>query len=337
MPVGCGRHTARVVDRNGALVAQADVLTSVEWTRLLDDTSTASVVIQPERDCCEALSRVRSWRHDLQIFRDGQGVWEGPIVTPTWRLGAVEIQAVDVLGWLDRRVPHDDMVFPDTDLVHVAAALIRDGFAPHDPGHLVQILDESGIRGLRRYERDVGQTGDHLRALAETGLDYTAVGRRILLMGEDHCERVGTLTDADFPAGLEVSEDGASLATRWVLHGAEEGDIKGEAGGIDPYYGLLERVSEETSVLDNGSAAAGARSRLRGAFPAPTFIDTSSETTLSPDASVDVPSLVPGYCVDVTTTTTCRTIAQSLKVYGVKVTESGQGESVRVQLVPAGV
>jgi hypothetical protein len=325
------------VDRNGALIAEADVLLNVEWNRVLDDTSTASVLIQPEGNCCEGLARVRSWRHNLQIFRDGRGVWEGPIVVPTWKTSGVELQAVDVLGWLDRRVPHEDLYFPDTDLVQIAHALIRDGFAPDDPGHEVQIIESSGIRGERRYELDVGQTGDHLRALAETGLDYTAVGRRILLMGEDHCARVGSLTDADFPSGLEIAEDGASLATRWVLHGQEENNIKGVAGGIDSYYGLLERVTEETSVLDNNSAAAGARSRLRGAFPAPVFVDTSNETTLSPDAAVDVPSLVPGYCVDVTTTTTCRNIRQSLKIFGVKVTEDEQGESVRVQLVPSGV
>ncbi|MGV2914535.1 hypothetical protein [Streptomyces alfalfae] len=337
MPAGCGTHQARVVDRNGALIAEADVLLSVEWTRILDDTSTATVLIRPEGDCCEGLARVRSWRHQLQIFRDGHGVWEGPIVSPTWQVDSVELRAVDVLGWLDRRVPHEDMLFPDTDLTQIAHALIRDGFAPDDPGHEVAILSETRIRGRREYQQDVGQTGDHIRALAETGLDYTAVGRRILLMGEDHCDRVGTLTDADFPSGLEISEDGASLATRWILHGNEAGDIKGEAGGIDPYYGLLERVTEETSVRDNNSAAAGARSRLRGSFPAPVFIDTSNETTLSPEAAVDVPSLVPGYCLDVMTTSTCRNISQVLKIYGLKVTENQQGESVRVQLVPSGV
>lgn len=337
MPVGCGTHQARVVDRDGALVAEADVLTFVEWTRVLDDVSAARITVAPEGDCCERLARVRSWRHNLQIFRDRRPVWEGPIVTPTWRLGEVELHAVDVLGWLLRRVPHEDMVFPDTDLEQIAAALIRDGFAPDDPGHEVQVIAPTRIRGERRYYEDEGQTFDHLKALAETGLDYTAVGRKILLMGEDHCERVGTLTDADFPAGLEVAEDGTNLATRVILHGQEEGGVKGVAGGRDSYYGLLERVYEETSVLDNGSAAAGARSRLRGSYPAPVFIDSSQETTLSPDAAVDVPSLVPGYCVDVMTTRTCRNIQQRLKLSGVKVTENERGESVRVQLVPSGV
>ncbi|MEU9576323.1 hypothetical protein [Streptomyces chilikensis] len=334
---GCATHTARIVDRSGAVVTDAITLLSVEWTRVLDDSSAAKVVIQPDGDCCERLGQVRSWRHDLHIFRDGRPVWEGPILLPVWKTGSVEITAVDVIGWLDRRVPHQDMRFTSTDLVDIAAWLIRDGFAPHDPGHEVQIVAPTKIRGDRAYQLDVGQTGDHLRALAETGLDFTTVGRRIVLLPEDHCARIGSLTDADLPSGLSISEDGAALATRVVLHGSQDSGVKGVAGGMDPYYGLLERAVEESSVLDEHSAAAGARSRLRASHPAPVFLDTSQETTISSEAAIDVESLVPGWCLDVTTTTTCRDIGQSLKIAGVKVTEDAAGESVRVQLVPSGV
>lgn len=135
-----------------------------------------------------------------------------------------------------------------------------------------------------------------------------------------------------------MAEDGVALGTRWIVHGRD--DVKGEAGGRHPYYGLLERVAEETSVLDDASAAAAARSKLRTTSPAPVFIDSSQETTLSPQAPVDVARLVPGWCLDVTTTSTCRTIAQSLKIVGVRVRESAGTDSsverVSVQLAPAG-
>lgn len=340
MPVGCGQHQARITDRDGAVIAAADVLVEVEWNRVLDDTSTARILVQPDGDCCAALAKVRSWRHRLDIYRDGAPVWHGPIVSPQWTREGVDIQAVDILGWLDRRVPHHNIRFDDTELTTIAMWLIRDGFAPDDPGHTVQVVAPTGIRGDRQYQTDVGQTGDHLRDLAQTGLDYTAVGSRILLLSEQFCARVGSLTDADFPQGLEVTEDGASLATRWIVHGKEpaegESAIVGVAGGAHPYYGLLERAVEETSILDTASATAAARSRLAAALPAPVFIDSSQQTTLAPDAAVDVPSLVPGWCVDVATTTTCRTITQSLKIQSVKVTEKDSGESVSVQLAPAG-
>ncbi|WP_228980109.1 hypothetical protein [Streptomyces sp. DH12] len=334
MAVGCGRHSAAIYDRDGALVATADELVEVEWTRVLDDVSSARIVVRPDGDCCAAFARVRSWRHRLVIWRDGRLVWEGPVLLPMWSTDGVEVHAVDILAWLDRRVPHRDQTFIQKDLTDIAAWLIQDGFEPDDPGHSVDILAPSRVWGDREYLRDVGQTGEHLRDLADTGLDFTAVGSRIVLMPEDHCARVGALTDADFPDGLTVAEDGGALATRWVVHGHD--DVKGEAGGPDPYYGLLERSIEETSILDHASAAAAARSRHGGTVPAPVFID-SQNATLASDAAVDVPSLVPGWCVDVTTTATCRTITQALKIIGVKVVENGERESVGVQLAPGGV
>ncbi|MFF4602693.1 hypothetical protein ACFY12_08065 [Streptomyces sp. NPDC001339] len=62
-------------------------------------------------------------------------------------------------------------------------------------------------------------TGDHLRDLAETGLDYTAVGSRIVLLPESHAVTVGRLSDADLPEGLVVAEDGTALGTRWIVRG----------------------------------------------------------------------------------------------------------------------
>ncbi|MFI6725263.1 hypothetical protein [Streptomyces atratus] len=334
MAAGCASHTAQIIDRDGAVVSTADVLLEVEWSRTLDDVSTARVLVAPDADCCASLSRVRSWRHKLAIYRDTKPVWEGPITAPEWAADGVEISAVDVLGWLDRRVPHNDQAFVAHELTEIAAWLIDDGFAPDDPGHTVQIIGPSRIRGDRSYQTDVGQTGDHLRDLAATGIDYTALGSAIIILPEDHYARVGSLADTDFSSPLVVAEDGLALATRWVIHGKDA--IKGEAGGIHPYYGLLERVAEETSILDDISAEAAARSRLAASSPAPVFID-SQEATLAPDAGVDVSALVPGWCVDVTTTQTCRTISQSLKIAAVKVKEDSSGETVSVQLTPAGV
>lgn len=339
MAAGCGSHSAQILDRSGAVVAEAQVLTSVTWARVLDDTSSATVVISPDDvNCCGRLGEVRSWRHSLAIWRDGQPVWAGPILQPQWTLEGLEIIAADVLAWLDRRVPHESMTFGAADLTSIAEWLIEDGFRPDDPGHRVRTVAPSRVRGDRRYVHRVGQTGDHLRDLADTGLDYTAVGSTILLLPEDHTASVGALTDADFPEGLGVEEDGADLATRWIVQGAdtEDGDpVIGEAGGTHPYYGLLERYVEETSVLDEFSAIAAARSRLRGSMPVPVWLSTE-QVTLSPEAAVNVPDLVPGWCVDVSTAATCRQFAGRMKIVGLEVKEDEDGESIQLHLAPTG-
>lgn len=338
---GCGTHTARIVDRSGATVSEANLLTQVEWTRLLDETSTAHVAINPDGDCCGRLGQVRSWRHQLHIYRDGVFVWGGPILQIEWSGGRVELWAADLSAWLARRVPHRDMTFGDSDLTDIARWLIEDGFAPDDPGHEVRVVAPAGVRGARQYTRDVGQTYDHLADLADTGLDFTVVGDTIVLLPETHTASVGRLTDSDMPEGLVVAEDGAALATRWVVAGDEEGDVLGEAGGPHEYYGLLERYVEQTSIPDDASANAAARSKLRSSLPVPVFIDTQ-EVTISPEAAVDVPTLVPGWCLDITSATTCRTITQRLKITGVKVSEDGGTEStpgqerVQVQVAATG-
>lgn len=333
--VGCGSHQALILDRSGSTVALADALVEVEWNRVLDDTSTARVVIDPSGDCCGQLANVRSWRNRLAIYRNGEAVWDGPILQAEWKLGQVEIFAGDITAWLDRRVPHQTISFTSAELTDIATWLIEDAFRPDDPGHTIQVVGPTRIRGDRAYTLDIGQTGDHLRDLADTGLDYTAVGSTIVLLPEGHNVSVGMLTDADFPEGLVVAENGTALATRWVVHGDEDSTVKGVAGGTDSYYGLLERSVEETSVLDDASAAAAARSRRASSLPVPVFL-TSEEVTLSPQAPVDVGSLVPGWCVDVSTTKTCRTIAQRLKIVGLKVQEDGDGEEVKIQLAPTG-
>jgi hypothetical protein len=330
---GCGVHSAMIVDRDGSVVTHADVLVQVEWSRVLDDVSTARVLINPDGDCCAALGRVRTWRHKLAIARDGVPAWEGPIIQAEWRLGQVELWASDVLVWLDRRVPHDSIVFDGSDLTDIAAWLIQDGFAPDDPGHSVQVLGRAGVEGGRQYQQDIGQTGDHLRDLADTGLDYTAVGSAIILMPETWEASVGTLTDSDFPDGLVVAEDGSALATRVVVHGDADSGVKGVAGGSDSYYGLLERSIEETSITTSSSAAAAARSRRGAAYPVPVFLATE-EVTISPEAAVEVARLVPGWSVDVATAVTCRPLKQRLKIVAVKVEEDGDGESVQVTLAP---
>ncbi|MFJ4627202.1 hypothetical protein [Streptomyces sp. NPDC088847] len=338
---GCGTHQAVVLDRGGATVAVANVLTEVEWNRTLDTVSTARAVIQPDGDCCGRLGRVGSWRNRLVLFRDGRYVWDGPITGVTWSLGQVEINASDVLAWLDNRVPHASRTFTNVDLSEIAEWLIEDGYAPDDPGHTVEIIDRAGVSGSRTYSLNIGQTGDHLRQLAEAGIDFTAIGSKILLLPETHMESVGRLSDADLPEGLQVAEDGTSLVTRWIVAGSDDSGAIGTYGDVDQYYGLHERYVEMSEITDNTSATQAATARQRASGVVPVFVDTQ-QVTISPLASVDVPSLVPGWCLDVTSAETCRKVSQRLKITGVKVSETGGddngpgSESVQVQVAASG-
>jgi hypothetical protein len=338
--LGCSSHTYVVRDRDGARVSASGVLTSVEWHRTLDDVSTARVVVAGGVDCCGDLSQLRTWRQTLDIYRGGTFVWSGPITQIEWTVNGVTIDAVDIVGLLDRRVPHQDFTFAGTDLNEIARQLIEDGFAPDDPGHSVTVIGPAGVTGGRQYTAGVGQTADHLRDLAETGMDFTAVGNNIVLLPETFCAVVGRLSDSDMPEGLIVAEDGTALATKWYV-GGQNTDVVGSSGGADPYYGLLERYIEQTSVTDVQSATDAAAARVRTTSSAPVFIDTQ-QVTLAPTAPVSVEQLIPGWCLDITSAGTCRTITQRLKIIGVDVTETGGSgttagqEQVQIQVAASG-
>lgn len=342
MALGCTEvHSYTITSRSGGTVASSGDLTYVSWSRLINDSSTASVKIGVSGpDCCAQLGNIRSWNNILNIYRGGSFVWSGFIVNVAWKRDYVEIDAIDIIGLMDRRVPHQDLTFTGTDITEIARQLIEDALAPDDPGHTVTVVGDAGILGGRAYEQNIGQSADHLRDLADTGLDFTAVGNNIVILPDGFCEVVGRLSDEDLPAGLSVAEDGASLATRVIVAGSTSAgqsnpSIVGTAGGTNAYYGLLERYVEQNTLTTQAAADQAAQARLATSLGVPVHIDTS-QVTLSPTAAVDITKLVPGWCLDVTTDGTCRTISQRLKITGLQVTEDEDGEKVTVQVASTG-
>lgn len=323
MAVGCAAHTYTITDREGGLITASGNLLAVDYGRILNDTSTGKITIGVTgSQCCAELGNLRSWRHILNLYRGEDFMWSGFITNIDWKFDTAVVTAVDIIGLLDRRVPHQNFAFTATDITVIASALVEDGLAPDDPGHTTTVIAIAGVQAGRSYEANVGQTADHLRDLADTGLDFTAVGNNVVILPDDFTDVVGRLSDEDLPEGVTVTEDGASLATRQVVAGTQAGTPVGTAGGINPYYGLLEIYAEQTTLTDQTAADAAAAAKLKSSLGVPVYIDTQ-DVTLAPTANIDVPRLVPGWCVDISTDSTCRTITQRLKITGLKITEDG--------------
>lgn len=336
MALGCATHGYTITDRSGGHVAASGRLTDVRYNRVLNDSSDASVTISVEGlDCCDELGNIRSWRHWLNIFRNGVFVWSGPIVTVTWSRSEVVVNATDLIGLLDRRVVHRQITFDRTPVATIASVLIEDGLRPDDPGHTVTTVAPTIATGGRTYQAWIGQTADHLRDLSETGLDFTAIGQNILLLPDEFGETIGRLSDADLPQGLKVTEDGASLATRQVVAADEDTGFVGVAGGVNDYYGLLEVYTEQNTLKTLSDADQAAQAKLDGSLNVPVFIDTQ-DVTLAPTAPVIIEQLVPGWCVDITSGQTCREITQRMKITGLAATENGDGEKLVLQVSATG-
>lgn len=86
-------------------------ISSVEFNRILDDVSTATVIVpistgvSTNKPCCDCLDIIEPWCHELHIIRNGEEVWTGPIINITYANTQVTVEAADVLAWTQVRVP----------------------------------------------------------------------------------------------------------------------------------------------------------------------------------------------------------------------------------------
>jgi hypothetical protein len=95
-----------IYDRGGQVLrGEIKPLERVLWSRKRDDIGNCIVTTNGfDQDCCALLGDLRSWVHEVVIFRDGVRVFEGPITRITYASTFVEIEAKDVMAYLYRRV-----------------------------------------------------------------------------------------------------------------------------------------------------------------------------------------------------------------------------------------
>src|SRR2546426_168480 len=88
-PLGCvNNYSVFVTDKCGSpkICELTDLATSIKWQRALDNISEAKIVISKpggtsldSADCCQCIADIEPWCHEIQIFRDNDFVWCGPV------------------------------------------------------------------------------------------------------------------------------------------------------------------------------------------------------------------------------------------------------------------
>lgn len=359
-------------------------LIEITWERVLDDFSEARVKFAPRQgdDCCGKIRPIYDragnlispglwpWAHELTIYRDGDLVWQGPIfsidelIMPDEATESITIVARDFIGWLDRRVVHEDLFLDNNpanqpagsyDLVEIAEAIVRDAFAPDDPGvlaHLVTI--PSGRRSKRTIRKWEARSGDELRDIARTGLDITCVGRAILIKGarRDESQTTRTLRAHDFRSGVEIRVVGSEAATAGVtVGGVETSDdpnapiedippakayvVHETRPAVDPFFGLIENWTQQEGVLDVGYLEWIGRQKIAEGYPPPHTLSVPTDSGLSPDAPVSIHHLVPGTFFTIRVQGTCRSLAQYMRLSHVRVVWTARDpEQVGVTFIP---
>lgn len=369
MPFSCAKHSAMLYDRGGKTpIGSLGPLTRVQWSRDRDDISSAHVYIeQPNVECAGTLGLVEAGRCELVIFRNDDRIWEGPVTRIGFSGSTVEIEARDVVHYVyrtimrneyDNRYPNNGSVLDRMERVFTQELARKEALDP--PINVLPYLRI--LRSTDPENPDAGTTArtlkyemtvfEHLDAMAARGgIDYTTVGRSILLFDvHNPIGQTPPLTRNDFLGDVVISQYGMELATYAAIT-----DGKGrwaDVGGTDPYYGLVEILDtafeegvdndlmdeedEEKEPVTIGEMRSQAQRILSGRNPSPTNVRVPDGSSLNPNGNISLVDLVPGVWMPLWAEVPGRRLTQMQKLDRVEVEESAEvDEEVRVTLSPA--
>jgi hypothetical protein len=340
--LGCGVYEVLILERGGDTLVVAFPWTSITWSRVLDDTSAASVRADGYPDgCCIDLKQILPWRHELAIYRDGELVWIGAIFLPKAPPDKFTIEARDLSVWWDHRLIHEDHDYSSpTDLATIFKDISDDAMAPDNSPGLEITTTPSGVTGtMELLAVQHLLAGQKLRDLAQIGVDWTVVGRSVLAGGtEVPTASIGTFLDEHFVAPPTPRIDGAQQANAWLVRGSGGGAAGDTVYGYssDPASialdGLLESVATIQTIEDNASALAASQSRValtKG-------VVAVENCVLTPDAPFVLEDLVPGAVCDLALEETCIPVFGEFRLQHVDVTAEGDGERVSLVFQPKG-
>jgi hypothetical protein len=351
---GCEIHTAFVYDRGGRQrIAQITGMTQLSWERVADDVSFCDiVVVNPSAKCASVLESMEPGRHEIVVFRGSTRVWEGPLTLMTYTRDEVRIQARDVMHYAyrlaqsrdyDNRYPNVTTCIARSLLELTTELGRRESEVP--PINVVPYLraitrtdDARTTRYTTIYQKTIFDDIDDMAA--NSGMDYTVVGRSIVLHDTNTVlGRTATLTEKDIIGDIVVTMYGMEMATFAVVTGAD--GAYGQSGGTDPYYGRVEIVDDaydEEEGSDKPSQSelnSQAQRNLSGRVPTPVEVRVPDGSRISPASPMTIDDLIPGVAVPLRATLTARTFSQMQKLRKVRIFEDGDGEQIQITLVPA--
>lgn len=372
--LGVGDNHAFIYDRGGETRrGEVKPIAHLQWTRKRDDISTALITTNGfGDDNGQLLREIRTWRHEIVIYRDGVRVWEGPIVRIEWDVDKVVIEAHDVMAYVYRRIMRrgyndsyrvvEGIQLGLHTVVYRARQIIMDALGRDDPNVLAYLTalmfsdDAKTSRIVPAYIKSAWQEIDDLAATA--GLDYTVMGRRIVL--NDTHRAVGRLAemgDGDFSEPPKVTEYGMQAANEFAV--TNNDGVYGIAtrltyiAGVPviPEEGMIEQIAssygESSGVVSESMTAAQraalvatlkaqAERNISHRWPAPVLVRIPDNATLFPEVNVSINELIPGVWIPLRAGKSLRTVTQLQKLDAVTVIQGGgQAEKISVTMGPA--
>jgi hypothetical protein len=348
--LGCPVYEAYVLQRGGQVaVGQITALTQIQWSRVLNDVSKASLQLggvggRISQKCCDLLSQINPWEHELGIYRNGELVWVGPITHLSFDTQNVKvsISAMDIFSWMDRRKIYDEILSDDTTPCTTTFQRVFSSATAPDPSFRPALAITPGtISGARQYlPLQQKMAGDVLRELARTVVDFTVVNRTVYVTSvELNLPSVATATDEHWTQPPVIEINGENIATSITVTGPGAGeagyDLYGIAkvgsDGVDPNLGLIDKVVSEPTLLDQDSIDHNAASRL-ALINQPLVYTTKGR--LSPYFPMLMSELIPCVKIDLRLDAFCRPVLSQYRLHQVDVTVGFDQEDVELTLFP---
>ncbi|AWN05531.1 minor tail protein [Microbacterium phage Ramiel05] len=375
-------HTALIYDRGGTnRWRQLVDLTSVRWGRTRD-AFTDSEIVLAGRSCdaqANVITGIEPRRHELVLWRGAERVYEGPILdVKTYRDRAV-IRANDIGEYLKGTTLSQDYPWNTGETVSASSALMTERVADilgieltegynmvvgtggaamtvyvprweelDPPANVLPHIEIRRSDTLLTRSNTLAfemSVAEHLQNLSEGGLDFTTVGRKLLIW--DSAQSIGrtrVVTDADFDGELEIIKSGSDhysishvSAQRDPDEDAASVPSVGNAGGQHPYYGVWTNiVSLSSEDGDSNPTQDALNSQAQrdqvGRTPVPLEIRVPDNASLRTGRGLGINTLVPGVIMPVRADMNIRQVQQDQRLDKITVTETAEGEQIAVTL-----
>jgi hypothetical protein len=285
--------------------------------------------------CYGPLAKIRPWEHELELVRDGETKWLGPISEGLgFSRAGVAIRARDCSHWGERRVHPVDRNITD-DLARIFELFVADAMLEDpSPGLSVDLVELGTIGNRTVLRSEAKYVADSLRELADSGLYYTTLLRQIRVRPDGVGETVGTLLDAHVQIESEATLDGLSFASEFIVVGEQPADatsstpIVGRAGGFDERTGLVQITDRQTGSNNTLDATHAAQAGLAEASTEPVALPVKLQQT----TPLDYDDLVPGNHVPVLLTLGVYVLNETLTIDSMSM-DAALSEQITLNLV----
>jgi len=350
MSLTCGEYEVHFGVRGGGKLLAVAEAKEIQWQRVLNGLSTSTIKIQQSGSgavnttCSDILSTLNPWQHEVELIRDGETVFVGPISADLiydLSTGEVSVSARDLSAWLDvRRIKDDYDQDASTSLAQAFSFIFNNAYA-QDPWNMNLVLQDSSVTGAYSVQASQNKyASSELQILTKSSLDYYVLRRAMYAFDiEVQTPVIANLTDNYWKTYPKITASGKVFASSLLVTGAGAGAQGSSAtseisqAAVVKQFGLVDRTFTEPTITDPDILDAAAQARYN-LVSSPYLTITGG--TLNYLAPILMSSLVPGVRVGVSLEKSQRQVIGFYRLVQLDVQRTADDETITPTLTPLG-